>query len=219
MLRILNISVLVLSFASTAWGHSDDQAAHIDGWLHQADAWKTTLNNVPELQRAQQVSPEMTQGSSDEMAVPEGTTHAANARSLTVKAQPVIHPQVVVLVSFSLPDVALQSLYQQLQPLQGELVFRGAPGNNLQLMQQRLQRLQIRAVIDPWWFRYLQVTKVPAFVLLLTTWHRGSLHPGDAVILTGLVDIRTALDFMGRNSSDQRVVAEVATLQGRLIHD
>ncbi|NNM50689.1 MAG: hypothetical protein HKM02_00485 [Pseudomonadales bacterium] len=216
MLRILTVTLLALSVASVAPVIAAEQ---MDAWLHKADTLKTATWPWPEQQRARQVLPKMTQGSADEMDVPYGSTSPGSTLTYEIKPQPAIKPHVVVLVSFSLPDTALQSLYQQLQPVQGQLVFRGAPANNLQLMQQRLQRLQIRAEIDPWWFRYLQVTQVPAFVLLPSSWHRGRSHPGDAVLLTGLVDIRTALDFMGRNSSDQRVQVAVTELLGRLSHD
>ncbi len=182
------------------------------GWCLSQGVW---AEDPAVLQAAQGVDPALSVMSADRLTLPGQPLIRPSLRvvpATRTETQVQAKPELWVLVSFSMSDASLKSLYQQLRPLQGTLVFRGMPAAGLADMQQRLKRLGILAEIDPWWFSQYQVTQVPVFILTLPVFHRGNEHPGDAVVLAGLLDVESALEYMQRNSGRAAVQQATHTL-------
>ncbi len=108
-------------------------------------------------------------------------------------------PKVLVLVSLSMDDAQLLQIFRDIQPMGGVMVLRGVSSGGMRALQQHLMALGISAWIDPWWFAFYHVQKVPTWIVPIPPFHRGFQQPGSAVELSGLLDVHTVLELMRRN--------------------
>jgi type-F conjugative transfer system pilin assembly protein TrbC len=104
---------------------------------------------------------------------------------------------VLVLVSFSMPDVALKALSDSLKTIKGKLVFRGLLDNSFKKTQLKLLELGCEAIIDPLIFRDLQVKKVPVFVIGYEK--EGNLGSW----ISGNISLYSALDILANKGHGQ----------------
>lgn len=74
--------------------------------------------------------------------------------------------QILIFVSFSMPDAALQSYYQETQTLGGKLIIRGLKNNSFKDTQAKTMKLGINFDIDPALFEKYGVVVVPTIVLI-----------------------------------------------------
>ena len=74
--------------------------------------------------------------------------------------------QILIFVSFSLPDEALKSYYQEARLLGGKLIMRGLKNNSFQDTQVKTRKLAINLDIDPSLFEEYGVVVVPTIVLI-----------------------------------------------------
>lgn len=70
----------------------------------------------------------------------------------------------LVFVSLSMPEPALQALYQSAQKHNIPLILRGLKKNSFKETATLLKALEIEVQINPMLFKDYQITKVPAFV-------------------------------------------------------
>ncbi len=149
---------------------------------------------------------------------PDTFEGAPSLKSLKVPAESTV-PEVEVLVSLSLSDPELVQLFRAVHPIGGVLVFRGIPAEGMQAMQQHLRSLAISAQIDPWWFAFYKVQQVPTWIVPILPFHRGFQHPGNAVELSGLLDVHTVLELMRRNVQRPEAQKYLSALEERSGYD
>ena len=80
-------------------------------------------------------------------------------------------PQVLVLMSFSIPDTAWISLSKELEKMGGVFVLRGLPEQSFQLLASRILKLKEQGVnapiqIDPKSFLDYEINQVPTIVVV-----------------------------------------------------
>jgi conjugal transfer pilus assembly protein TrbC len=92
--------------------------------------------------------------------------------------------QLIVFVSFSMPDEALKYLYYHVAKEGGRLVIRGLLNDSFQQTKAKLEQLGIGIDIDPPLFEEFNVKRVPTFVF------------GNQKLL-GNVSVKYALETMG----------------------
>ncbi len=73
-------------------------------------------------------------------------------------------PELLVFVSFSMPEASLKPLAQQVRQSGGKLVFRGLVNGSFKQMSEKLKGLGEEVWIDPTLFERYQITAVPTFV-------------------------------------------------------
>lgn len=95
------------------------------------------------------------------------------------------HPQLLVFVSASMPDKAVQALFEQVQAYNGKLIFRGLMGGSFQNTLSYMSRMEIKADIDPPKFSQYQITHTPTFVLT-----KGDVYDK----LTGHISVEDAME-------------------------
>ena len=105
-----------------------------------------------------------------------------------------------VLVSFSMPTVALKTLAEELKRIGRVITFRGFYHNDLHLTDLKLRELGIAAEVDPVIFRKFSVVQVPCFIVVR---HEGPDQIQEIAQVEGLVDTHTALEFILRNKKSQ----------------
>ena len=74
------------------------------------------------------------------------------------------YPDLLIFVSFSMPDLAIKSLAFQAKEKGGKIVFRGLVNGSFKEMGQKLRELGVEALIDPTLFKKHAVVQVPTFV-------------------------------------------------------
>lgn len=77
-------------------------------------------------------------------------------------------PELLIFISFSIPDQSLQQIIQQIKKTDGVLVIRGMYKNSMKETLAKIYQLEkngVRAIIDPILFSKYNVSKVPAFVV------------------------------------------------------
>ena len=107
--------------------------------------------------------------------------------------------QILIFVSFSLPDSALQSYYQEAQLLGGKLIMRGLKNNSFKDTQAKTMKLGINFDIDPTLFEEYEVTRVPTIVLISdenTSQHQQPSKSEIAKKITGHIPLAKALEIM-----------------------
>lgn len=102
------------------------------------------------------------------------------------------YPQVMVLVSFSIPRATLKTLGKALKPLKGKLVFRGLYNNSFKATFEKMRELGEEAFIDPLVFRTFHVTQVPAFIVRAPT--KSETLEGHVIV--GNISLKGALEIM-----------------------
>ena len=73
-------------------------------------------------------------------------------------------PQLLVFVSFSMPENALKELSNEVEKVGGALVVRGLIDNSFKRTAQFLTTAKASVMIDPTLFERFQITTVPTFV-------------------------------------------------------
>lgn len=99
--------------------------------------------------------------------------------------------ELLVFVSFSLPESVLKSLHQQSQQNNGRLIFRGLVNDSFKETQKAFLNTGIEGYIDPILFEKHTIQQVPTFVLVTKT---GS----DRV--AGNISVSEALKIMGEGA-------------------
>jgi conjugal transfer pilus assembly protein TrbC len=82
----------------------------------------------------------------------------------------VTDPKILAFVSFSIPDVILLALAQEIKQADGVLIFRGLPNNSFKEFAQHILKLKERGFsaeiqINPKLFDEYNITAVPSFVI------------------------------------------------------
>lgn len=78
-------------------------------------------------------------------------------------------PDVMVFVSFSMPENSLRELSEQVKQVGGQLVFRGMVKNSMQVTAQAMLGLNssgVKAIIHPKLYERFEVKQVPTFILV-----------------------------------------------------
>jgi type-F conjugative transfer system pilin assembly protein TrbC len=122
---------------------------------------------------------------------PSGVCKAA---ILTIK-QKQIHPeasQVLIFVSFSIPEASLIAYAKDVAEIGGRLVFRGLVDDSFQATQAKFLALGIEADIDPTLFETFSVKRVP--LIVHAPLHQGELQAQGADQLLGHVSLTYALE-------------------------
>ena len=113
-------------------------------------------------------------------------------------------PQLLILVSFSMPEAALRNLIQQAEQVGGVLVLRGLVNDSLQDTAKALKQLtknqqsQATFQVNPNVFTTLHVTAVPTFVLAKEI-HDTCEPTKDYVAVSGDVTLDYALERLGQS--------------------
>jgi conjugal transfer pilus assembly protein TrbC len=109
-------------------------------------------------------------------------------------------PQVMILVSFSMPRASLKQWLTQARRIQAPVVVRGLVNNSFKTTLKRVQTLQGRhgtgVQLNPLVFRRFQITRVPAVVVTHGTdpMQRGAASPLTYDVVYGDVSLRYALN-------------------------
>ncbi|BFD45516.1 MAG: hypothetical protein DMENIID0002_01620 [Rickettsia endosymbiont of Sergentomyia squamirostris] len=101
--------------------------------------------------------------------------------------------QIVIFVSFSMADAALQDYYHEAKKLGAKLVMRGLRNNSFKDTQVKMQELRISVDIDPTLFEQYQVTAVPTII-----WVNGQ---GNAKKITGNLTLSSSLEIMEKDNT------------------
>ncbi|WP_161595444.1 type-F conjugative transfer system pilin assembly protein TrbC [Tepidimonas charontis] len=117
-------------------------------------------------------------------------------------------PDLLVLVSLSMPKQALERIIEQAERAGATLVFRGLKDGSMNRMGEELQKLigqrNVSAAIHPPAFQQFSVTRVPAVVIAGAeageVLENGCARPETFVKVTGDVTLDYALDYIERKS-------------------
>lgn len=130
----------------------------------------------------------------------------------SVLGTPTVNPNkdaqgVMVFVSLSMPDRALQQLLRQSQQYQVPLVIRGVlPGGMVPTATRMMSLLEMPdgetiesgIAISPQWFKQFNVTQVPAFVAIGEHCQENACAEGEYDVVYGNVSLPQALDMLRR---------------------
>ena len=117
-------------------------------------------------------------------------------------------PDLLVLVSLSMPRQALERIIQQAERAGATLVFRGLKDGSMNRMGDELEKLigqrNVSAAIHPPAFQQFSVTRVPAVVIAGAdageVLENGCARPETFVKVTGDVTLDYALEYIERKS-------------------
>jgi conjugal transfer pilus assembly protein TrbC len=99
--------------------------------------------------------------------------------------------EILIFVSFSMPDKALQDYYLSAQKYKARLIIRGLKNNSFQETQKKIKDLRINIDIDPNLFAEYQISKVPTIVVV---------EQERAKKVTGHISLAKALEVMEYNA-------------------
>lgn len=124
-------------------------------------------------------------------------------------------PDLLVLVSLSMPDGALRKLAGQAEKVGATLVFRGLKEDSMAKMGEAIRKIldgrNVHVVIHPPAFQQFSVTHVPAFILASQeagkVLDNGCARPQTFVKVSGDVTLDYALDYIERNHTDWAAAA------------
>lgn len=124
-------------------------------------------------------------------------------------------PELLVLVSFSMPQEALHRLVDQAEKAGATLVFRGLKDDSMMKMGQEIQRLlggrNVSVAIHPPAFQQYGVRQVPAVVIARpeagNMIDNGCAQPQTYIKVSGDVSLDYALEYIERNSHTWASVA------------
>jgi len=149
-------------------------------------------------------------------AIPQPPVPAPDLASIAQKYQHLSKPQalasaqpdLLVLVSLSMPKQSLERIIEQAERAGATLVFRGLKDGSMNRMIEEIQRLigqrNVSAVIHPPAFQQFNVTRVPAVVIAGAeageVLENGCAKPETFVKVTGDVTLDYALDYIERKS-------------------
>lgn len=126
-------------------------------------------------------------------------------------------PELMVFVSFSMPDEALQRIVEQSERSGARLVFRGLRGDKLTDMAQHIATLigkhRVEAIVHPPAYAQFKVTQVPALVIAQSNagdrMEGGCAQPDRYVKVTGDVSQDYALEYIERSSPQWAAAARL----------
>jgi len=145
------------------------------------------------------------------------STIAEKYRSLDfAKAKPEGLPDLFVLVSFSIPEGAIDKLITQAEKSGATLVFRGLKEDSMAEMGKAVEKIlkgrNVPVAIHPPAFQQFSVKQVPAFVLANQEAGRvlnnGCAKPSSFIKVSGDVTLDYALEFIERNHPEWATVAK-----------
>lgn len=156
-------------------------------------------------------------------ALPKPATPAPDIASIAEKykhlGQGVIpqngQPDLLVMVSLSMPKEALVRTAEQAERAGATLVFRGLKGDSMTKMSEEVQKIlggrNVSVAIHPPAFQQFSVTRVPAIVIARpeagNVLGNGCSQPETFVKVSGDVSLDYALDYIERNSPAWAAVA------------
>ncbi|MEW6164423.1 MAG: type-F conjugative transfer system pilin assembly protein TrbC [Pseudomonadota bacterium] len=125
-------------------------------------------------------------------------------------------PELMVLVSLSMPREALERTVMQAERAGAVLVFRGLKGDSMTKMGEEIQfivgKRNVSAVVHPPAFQQFSVTKVPAVVIARpeagNVLENGCSQAGTFVKVSGDVSLDYALDYIERRSPTWGAIAK-----------
>jgi len=125
-------------------------------------------------------------------------------------------PELMVLVSLSMPREALERTVMQAERAGAVLVFRGLKGDSMTKMGEEIQSIvgkrNVSAVVHPPAFQQFSVTKVPAVVIARpeagNVLENGCSQAGTFVKVSGDVSLDYALDYIERRSPTWGAIAK-----------
>jgi len=125
-------------------------------------------------------------------------------------------PELMVLVSLSMPREALERTVMQAERAGAVLVFRGLKGDSMTKMGEEIQSIvgkrNVSAVVHPPAFQQFSVTKVPAVVIARpeagNVLENGCSQGGTFVKVSGDVSLDYALDYIERRSRAWGAIAK-----------
>lgn len=124
-------------------------------------------------------------------------------------------PDLLVMVSLSMPKEALEHIVQQAERAGATLVFRGIKGDSMKKMGEEVQKIignrNVSVAIHPPAFQQFSVTRVPAVVIAQAearnVLDNGCSKPETFVKVSGDVSLDYALDYIERKSPAWAAVA------------
>lgn len=124
-------------------------------------------------------------------------------------------PDLLVMVSLSMPKEALERTVQQAERAGATLVFRGLKGDSMTKMGEEIKAIvgsrSVSAVVHPPAFQQFSVTRVPAIVIARpeagNVLDNGCSKPETFVKVSGDVSLDYALDYIERKSPAWAAVA------------
>lgn len=125
-------------------------------------------------------------------------------------------PDLMVMVSLSMPREALERTVEQAERAGATLVFRGLKGDSMTRMGEEIQAIvgkrNVSAVVHPPAFRQFSVTKVPAVVIARpeagSVLENGCSQAGTFVKVSGDVSLDYALEYIERKSKAWGAIAK-----------
>jgi len=124
-------------------------------------------------------------------------------------------PELMVMVSLSMPRAALVRIIEQAEKSGATLVFRGLKGNSMNQMGAEIKALignhQVEATIHPPAFQQFSITQVPVVVIAYpkasSIMDNGCAEADTFVKVAGDVTLEYALDYIQRKSPNWAEVA------------
>ncbi len=125
-------------------------------------------------------------------------------------------PDLMVMVSLSMPREALDRTVEQAERAGATLVFRGLKGDSMSRMGEEIQSIigkrKVSAVVHPPAFQQFSITKVPALVIArqeaASVLENGCSQAGTFVKVSGDVSLDYALEYIERKSQAWRQIAK-----------
>lgn len=132
------------------------------------------------------------------------------------KAKPSGLPDLFIMVSFSMPEGALDKLVEQAERAGAALVFRGAKGDSMVEMGKAIEKIlkgrSVQTVIHPPAFQQFSIKRVPVFVLADQEAGRvlddGCAKLHSYIKVSGDVTLDYALEYIERHSPEWAGTAE-----------
>ena len=124
-------------------------------------------------------------------------------------------PELLVLVSLSMPEGALHKLIDQSGRAGATLVFLGLKDDSMKVMGEAVKKLmngrKVDIAIHPPAFQQFSISQVPAFVLATheagNVLEDGCAKPGSFIKVSGDVSLDYALEYIERNSQEWAAAA------------
>lgn len=125
-------------------------------------------------------------------------------------------PDLMVMVSLSMPREALERTVEQAERAGATLVFRGLKGDSMTRMGEEIQSIvgkrNVSAIVHPPAFQQFSITKVPAVVIARTeagsVLENGCSQAGTFVKVAGDVSLDYALEYIERKSQAWGAIAK-----------
>lgn len=131
------------------------------------------------------------------------------------KSKPQGLPDLFVLISFSMPEGAIEKLIVQAEKSGAILVFQGLKGDSMSVMGKAVEKIvkgrNVQVVIHPPAFQQFSVKQVPAFVLAKQEAEKlmddGCATPQSFIKISGDVTLDYALEYIERHNQEWSAIA------------